>query len=179
MKSTDQVVACIVDGGLNVPLAIRLAQGFKEVLYTTDCQDAFLTLNKSIIGDGFEGVRWVEDPWKVKNEVDLWVFPDLNRSGMQLELESQGRAVWGSRGADLLETNREKFLQTLADLGLEVPIFEKVIGLTNLSKHLRDKEDMYIKISKYRGTMETTHWRSWREDEWWLDFMAVKLGLTA
>ena len=34
--------------------------------------------------------------WSVKDEVDLWVFPDLQYAGLQLELESQGAAVWGA-----------------------------------------------------------------------------------
>jgi hypothetical protein len=43
---------------------------------------------------------------------------------------------------------------------------------------LKDKEDKYIKVSKYRGTLETYHWDNYDLDSGWLDHLAVKLGPT-
>ena len=112
----------------------------------------------------------------MKNDIDLFVFPDIQHSGLQDELRSQGYPTWGSGLGDRLEMNREKFHATLADLGLDVPPFEVVVGLTALREHLRDQQDKYIKVSKYRGNFETAHWRNWDEDEGMLDAWAVEFG---
>lgn len=176
MKSLSDITACVVDNGLFVPLALKLAQTYKRVLYMTNCKKGFANLNERIIGDGYAEVERIKDFWPIKRDIDLFIFPDIEDSGLQLELESQGFPVWGSRTGDSYEMNRELFMKTLSELDLEVPNFTKVTGLTELSEHLLDKEDKYLKISEYRGTMETFHWRSWREDEGFLDSMAVKLG---
>ena len=74
-----------------------------------------------------------------------------------------------------LEQNRIFFLKKLKELGLDVPPYEIVHGLDALSEYLKDKKDIYIKVSKWRGSWETTHWRSWDDDwvlihEWWVRF---------
>src|SRR5207247_4374584 len=149
---------------------------YGRVLYFTPLEEGFPCLSRCIIGDGFERVERCNDIWKVKNDVDVFVFPDIQHSGLQLELESQGKPVWGSRNADSLEMFREKFNKTLERLGLEVPPHEVVVGLDALRKHLRDKEDKFIKISKFRGDWETGKWRNWSVDEPMLDGFAVRFG---
>lgn len=157
-------------------MARTLAKKFKRVLYHTPAERAFSTLNDFILGDGFDNIERCDDIWKCKNEVDVWVFSDIQHSGLQLELESQGRAVWGSRNGDSLEINRQKFNRVLQEVGLPIAKHEVIKGLTNLRLFLEDKTDRYIKISKYRGTMETWHWRDRDLDSGRLDALAVKLG---
>ena len=176
MKPISQVTALVFDNGLFQPIAHRLAKDCKRVLYHVPWEKGFSTLNDHIRGDGFADIEMCESPWDVKDEVDLWVFPDIGHSGIQLELERQGKAVWGSRKADSIELNRQKFNRILKEVGLPVATHEVIKGLTNLRAFLKDKEDRFIKFSKFRGTMETTHWRSYDMDEGWLDKMAVKLG---
>lgn len=168
--------ALVFDNGLFVPIAHRLAQSFGRVLYHQPWETGFSVINQACVGDGYQDIERCEDIWHVKDEVDLWVFPDLGHDGLQLELERQGKRVWGARSGDRLELNRELFLKTLAEVGLTVPEYQVVEGLSKLRRHLLDKENLYIKISKYRGMMETTHWRSWREDSGLLDLWAVKWG---
>lgn len=153
-----------------------MAKACKRVLYFRPRSSAFLTLNEDIIGDGFKDVEWCDDLWPVKKEVDLFMFPDIGDAGLQLELESQGFPVWGSRLGDQLEINRELFNKTLKEVGLPVAKHANVTGLTNLRSFLKDKKDQYIKISKYRGTIETRHWRDYELDRHWLDSLLVKLG---
>lgn len=176
MKETTQVTACMVDNGLGIPLAQRLAPHFKRFLYFSEWERAFPVLNERIMGDGFDAIQRVDDIWALKRETDLYIFPDIYRSGLQLELSRQGYPVWGSREADQLEIYRNHFLDTLAEVGLQVPKFEWIRGLTALRNHLANRENVFVKVSKFRGTMETFHWRDWRHDEGWLDCMAVKLG---
>lgn len=180
MKETSQVTACVLDHGLFPSLAVELAKSFKRVLYQNlAAVDAFPTLNKCIIGEGYEGVEVIqlpEDHWDFKNEIDLYIYPDLYHGGEQRELESQGKAVWGTRHGDRLEVFRGRFLKALEEAGLEVAPHAVVHGLDELRSYLMENEDQYVKISRYRGTMETFHWRDAAHDAGWLDFMAVKLG---
>lgn len=179
MKEISDVTALIVDHGLNVGLAAELAsrQKFKRVLYHNAAWvEAFPKLNKGCIGDGYEGVEIIDDYWAIKKEVDLAIFPDLYHAGEQLELESQGVMVWGSRNGDKTEMYRQRFLEALKRVGLEVPPHEIKHGLPELREFLYDKEDKYIKISKWRGTLETTHWRDWDMDEGLLDWWAILFG---
>jgi hypothetical protein len=176
MKEPSDVTCCVVDHGLFVPLALKLAEGFKRVLYHSPWEDGFPILDKCIIGDGFSSIDRCDDIWKAKDDIDLFVFPDILHSGLQLELESQGYPVWGSREADSIETSREEFISILKGLRMEVVPHHACEGVTALRDYLSDRDDCYVKISKYRGSMETWHWRSWALDEMRIDDLAVKFG---
>jgi len=176
VKSIDQVTCCIVDHGAYLPLALKLAQSYKRVLYYTPWEESYPTVNKCCIGDGFEEIERCDDFWSIKSEIDLFVFPDILHGGLQEELTHQGFAVWGSGKADVIETDRLDFIGALQGVGLEIPKMVEIRGVTSLRMHLIDKEDKYIKISRFRGTMETYHWRDYDVDRGWLDGMAVKLG---
>src|SRR6516162_523744 len=145
MKEHKDVVACVVDFGMvGVPIAQRLARqpnGFKRVYLFQEWEEDYSTLNRAIQGEGFGDITRIADLWSVKNEVDLFVFPDVQRAGLQQELERQGKAVWGSRSGDVQELDREQFLSTLREVGLEVPPHNVVQGLNALRSFLRDKED--------------------------------------
>ena len=180
MKEAADITACVVDHGLYLPLAVELTRHCKRVLYQNlGSVESFPTLNKCIIGDGIDGLEIIQlpkDHWDFKAEIDLYVFPDLYHGGEQVELESQGKAVWGSRRGDRMEIYRGKFLDALAETDLEVAPHEIFVGLDKLRTFLKGKEDQYIKISKFRGSMETFHWRDWGQDNNWLDERAVEDG---
>ena len=176
MKNISDVTALIVDSGLFIPLAVRMAQSCKRLLYwSPDCR-GFPSLRQGAIGDGFENVERVIEFWNEIDEIDLFIFPDIGQSELQLHLEKMGKAVWGSRRGDKLELGREYFMRRLGQMGLNVPKFEVLIGLEALREHLREVEDVYIKVSRWRGDFETMHWRSWAMDNGWLDMEAVNFG---
>jgi hypothetical protein len=177
LKDISRCTCLCFDHGLFTTLAERLARDFGRVLYHSPFEEGFSTLNKAIIGYGLENVERCNDIWAVKDEVDVWCFPDIEHAGLQLELESQGRAVWGSRKGDSLELFREKFHKTLERVGLDVPKYHTCHGLTELRSFLKDHEGpFYIKISRWRGSFETQKFRSWKLDEGLLDQWAVKFG---
>ena len=155
---------CVFDHfGLFVGLAERLAKSGARVLYQTPV-DRYDRINEGVIGSGIEGVEWCEEFWPHKSEIDCFVFPDIRHSGLQAELRSQGFPVWGSQAGMNLEQKREFFLKSLGDIGLAVAPHKVIVGLTNLSLFLKEKEDIWIKVSKWRGSWETFHWRSWKDD---------------
>lgn len=176
MKEVSESTICVVDHGIFLPLALKLGESFKRVLYHTPWEQGFPTVNQCVIGDGFERIERCDDIWSVKNDVDAFVFPDILHSGLQLELARQGFPVWGSRKAERIEMNRELFHRLLGKSGMEVPKFEVVVGTTALANHLNDAEDKVIKISKYRGSIETCKWRNWKLDEGMVDAWSVQFG---
>lgn len=171
-----QLTCMFVDTGLFLPVARRLARDYKRVLFHRPNDEGFPTINSCIIGDGFPDIEKCDDLWRHKDKADVFVFTNINKSDLQLELERQGKKVWGSRAGDSLEIMRRKFHSTLERLGLDVPEFTVVKGLNKLRDHLKPLENLYVKISRYRGSLETFHWRSWSLDEGWLDVLAVKFG---
>src|SRR5262249_50733427 len=114
--------------------------------------------------------------WSIKSKADCFVFPDINHRGEQRELRSQGYPVWGAFDGMRLELDREFFLRTLGELGLDMPEYTVVHGLTELHDFLRDKTDYYIKLSRWRGSWETCHWRTYKEDGHHFDTWAVRFG---
>ena len=176
MKDVSEVTFCLCDSGLFEPLAFCLAEQAKNVILWSQDKRSFPSVKQEIIGDGFDNVERVNDFWPLLGGIDCFVFPDVGQGPLQQHLVDIGKSVWGSRGGDILELNREVFMELLADVGLDVPKFEVVMGWTALCKHLIDKEDKYIKISRFRGDMETTHWRSWAQDEQWLYWLAINFG---
>ena len=176
MKPISEVTCCIVDSGLFVPMALRMAEACKRVIFWSPDQRGFPSIREGMIGNGFYNVERVLDFWGMLGEIDLFCFPDIGHAGLQQHLVSMGKAVWGSRHGDRLELSREHLMAVLNDLDLEVPTFQVVIGLRELASVLSDKEDCYVKISRWRGDMETTHWRNWKMDSGWIDWLAVNLG---
>lgn len=176
MKPTSEVTACIIDKGLFLPVALKLAEQFKKVYYFSPWDDCAPKMERGLIGDGFPNIERVEDIWSIKAKCDVFCFFDVGFSGLQRELLSQGFPVWGHHGADELETQRGLFLDTLNEVGMLVPKFEKVMGITALREHLRDQEDKWIKVSTWRGDWETLHWRDWEHDESTLDGYAYRFG---
>ena len=178
MKDTKDIVACVIDHGLYLPLARRLAEEYKAVFYTTPQERVFRKVTDCTIGTGFEDDRLyrVDSLWEVKDQCDLFVFPDIGYGAEQMDLVSQGKSVWGHHGADIIETDRGEHLRILKELGMPVPDYVVCHGMTDLQEYLQDAEDKYIKVSLYRGDFETMHWRNWFLDSAKLDLVSGLIG---
>lgn len=165
----------VIDHGIFLPIARRLAEQAGHVSYWTPWEKPFPTL-RDVIGDGFTEIERVESPWQDAHSVNVFVFPDIGFSDLQRQLVTRGYAVWGARNADELEAYRGKFIKSLAKTDLPVPPHETIVGMTALREHLRDRKDCWVKISKWRGDWETLHWRDQAQDDVELDERATKLG---
>lgn len=176
MKPLSEVSCLVVDKGLFLPTALKLAESFKQTFYWTPTEKAFPCLADAVIGDGFEKLIRIQDFWKVLPECELAVFPDVGYGGLQKKLVQDGHKVWGSQLGYLLETHRGSFLAMLESVGLEVPKHQIFRSFSQLRDYLQTATDKYIKFSRFRGDMETWHWRSWAEDEVVLDGYAARLG---
>ena len=169
MTDLSSKVVLVFDSGLFVELAIRLSREFGKVYYTAPWQRGFPLINDAIIGNGFDEIAWVDEIWDVIDEVDLFIFPDVLHSGLQLHLESLGKRVWGSRRGDTLEIRRAHLKHLQEELGMHHPGYEIVRGMTSLRDFLKDNPDKYVKLSKFRGMMETFHHTEYAQTEPILD----------
>jgi hypothetical protein len=177
MKDVKDISICLVDHGIFFGLAQQLAKSVKRVdYYSPGWERGFSSCRDGSIGDGFEEVGLIHDLWEHKKDYDLFAFPDIQHSGIQLELESQGFPVWGSRTGDSLETLRLKFMRTVDSLGLEVASYRTFYGLSDLRDFLKKNNDKYIKISRWRADMETYHHINYELSRNWLDEKAVVFG---
>lgn len=176
MKPLSDLRCLVVDTGLFLHVARRLARDYAKVYYWSPWETAFPHFRDDLPGDGYPDITRVESVEGIEDEIDLAVFPDIGYSDLQKRL-AQKMPVWGCRGADVLEARRGEFLKVLkAETDLPVPKFEKLKGVTNLRLFLADHPDQYIKVSTYRGDFETFHFRSMEEDGPILDDLAAKLG---
>jgi hypothetical protein len=178
MKETADVVACVVDFSMFMPVAQALSKYFKKVYYSTPVEKGFQEVGDFVFGDGIEGIERLDDYLapSVFDKIDLFVFPYILYSGLQEHLESCGKAVWGARRADELETMKGKFYKVLKSVDLPVPPHEEIVGMTNLRLYLKEHEDVFVKISRYRGTMDTWKHETYTKSLSYLDLLAVKLG---
>jgi len=155
--------AMVIAPGMYMKCAECLARKFKKVYYHDPFwRTAFPKFTQAQMGEGLlktEGVEKVNDVWNYVDEVDLFVFPDCGFSDWSEYLKSIGKRVWASGRADELELDRTGTLEYLKELGLEVPEYTNVKGLTNLREFLKNKKDVYIKLNFFRGTQETFKWQ--------------------
>lgn len=168
----------VVDNGLFVSFARMLARDFKKVYYYTPWQSAFPKTQQVSIGSGFEDIHRVNFPLAIADEVDLWVFLDLNHCDLQTFLESRGARVWGARNGEELELDRWEFKQYLKRIGLPVQPCEKLIGMDALREYLKKVKDKYVKTSFVRGDFETFRHDTYDLSEPRLDELEHVLGPT-
>src|SRR5271167_4978449 len=126
------ITCCFIDTVIFLHVARRLARDYGRVYYWTPWETAFPRLKDALIGDGYPDLVTPESIEAVKDECQLFVFPDIGYADLQVELVNQGKAVWGCRHADELEALRGKFMQVLGTTNLPVPRFRKIKGITNL-----------------------------------------------
>lgn len=176
MMNLKDVTCLVYDHGLYVELALRLARDYGKVYYYSPAGQICSTIQEHCVGDGFETIERVDSIWDVADGTDLFVFPDLGDAALQRQLESQGKRVWGSRGGDGLELRRAGFKEVMKQLGMEVGPYKIVTGLGNLRAYLLMNDDKFIKISRYRGNMETWHHVNYELSKGKLDDLSIQFG---
>jgi len=166
----------VYDQGLYPFVAEKLAESFGRVLYFAEYRRAFPSSKDWQIGSGLIGVERIDNPWDYYDEIDLWIFPDVYHGPLQEWLRGQGKRVWGSGRAEELELNRWSTRQKIIAAGLPVPEATRVIGLSALRELLVEEEDLYVKVSRWRGDFETFHHVNYGITKTWIDGLEHQLG---
>jgi len=177
LKDISDAVCMFVDHGLFISQALRLAQDFKKVYVYTPWESGFPNMT-SLIGTGYDEIEVVLSPFPYMDEVDVWVFPDVNHGPLQQYLADQGKAVWGCKTGECAELDREGMKLILKALDLPVGKFTHIVGLDNLRVFLQenDGKTFYCKVSRWRGTFETFACKHYRDVEPKINQIEHKIG---
>lgn len=171
--------AHIQDQGLFTELARTLAKSFGRVTYSSPWIDAFPSLKDTEIGEGTARFDRVEGIAEVREETDLFVFPDTYYGKDQVELVDAGKRVWGSRKADELEIDRSDAKPYFDTLKIPQGPYEIVKGMSKLRKLLKSKDDakVWVKVpGKDRGTVETFSVEGYELYKGQIDDLEFRLG---
>ena len=163
--------------GMDVPFAQRLAREFKRVGYFTPWTSDYPTANDLAVGSGFDGVERIKDFWKASDEFDLICFFDVHTADEAEYLRKHGRLVFAPGCAEILELDRYKGRKTQSVVGLPTQRTELVKGLPHLKQRLSQVKDKYVKLSIFRGEIESFHHKDFKSSEPYLDKLAVSLGI--
>lgn len=164
------------EGGICLPFAIRLARDYGRVLYFNEWESAFSVSKDNRIGEGFDDIEKVDDFDECVDDADIIVFPFCTRAAKQVRLENQGKRVWGSRYGSEIELDRMMANKLFTKLDIPSPTMVKIKGVDKLKQHLKENDDKYIKISRFRGNRETFHHETYELSESVLDDFAHELG---
>lgn len=176
MKSTHEVTACVVDYGTFLSVAEKLAESYSKVYYYSPFQVEYQGIRDVARGSGIPNVERIDEFYDKLESIDLFVFPDIGFGDLQRHLRRLGKAVFGHMGADELELFRDDFLKTVKKAGLAVPKYEVIVGLNNLAAYLREHENCWVKINRFRGNMETWHHNTYAESLPMLESLVITFG---
>jgi hypothetical protein len=169
-------VCMVIDDGMFLELASKLGESFKEVLYYTVWEEPYPKMNKGMIGYGMPNITRVNSIWEHFDEVDIFVFPCVYFGDLQEHIESLGKRVWGSRTGEDMEIDRDRMKKHMNKLGLPVGKYEVVTGMDALREYLKKNEDVYVKISQWRGHFETFNSPNYKMIEPKLDAIEHEMG---
>lgn len=177
MKPASEVTALVVDSGIFHEIASKLGETFRKVYYCVPSwAAAYPSMNLGYIGWGLDNIEVVDSPFRVLDQCDLAVFPDVHFGPMQAALEKQGLKVWGSRNGEECELSRVAMKEHMAELGLDVNTYAVVHGMDALRAYLKDHPGSWVKVDKYRATLETFQCKTYRQVEPKLAEIEYKLG---
>ena len=114
--------------------------------------------------------------WPFLDEIDLFVFPDVNFGPLQLHLVSLGKRVWGTRMGEELELDRDASKKHMREIGIDIGPYAVITGMDALRRHLQANENQYVKISRFRGDMESFNSQNYDLIEPRLDELEYRLG---
>lgn len=155
--------ALVLDNGLFPEVARRLAQEGYDVRYHSVWGNAFPTSRELIIGTGIEGVKRVDEPLKsmLWEPPDLVVVPDLYLNDYEAAARAMEIPTMGAGEGNRLETDRWLLKEYLESEGCDVIKSVEIIGVEPAYAYLQEHPDTYIKVSVFRGDMETHQARDW------------------
>src|SRR5215472_14367221 len=167
---------CVYDHGLFLHLARVLSKDFHRVLYYVPWESGYPRSNIPRIGDGFPEIERVLSPWPYYDESDVWCFPDCYEGELQQHLVNMGKPVWGCKRGEFLELDRPASKEHSKNLAIDIGNYAVVTGTDELRDYLKTHNDVYMKLSAYRGDTETMHVPNFDAAEIQLDELDRNLG---
>jgi len=178
MTDLSTKTALVIDNGLFLSLAQRMAESYGRVLYHVPYQNGFPKTNNGLIGKGVPGIDICYAPWKMidAGKVDIVICPDVGNGDMHHHLRSIGIPVWGCGISEDLEFDRVGTKEWMVKNNLPVGPYEVVKGVTALRAYLQEHKNQVVKLPEWRGHGETFKAKNYRLVSWRLDKLAHELG---
>lgn len=177
----------VIDNGLFMEFALKLADFFGKVYYYVEWKDAYPGMAKAVIGtewvngkqlNTFDGKNFerVENLYDYLDKIDMVFFPDVYDGDMAQFLLDKGIPVAGSMKGEELELERWDTKQYFKKMGMDVQPIQRIVGMEALDKHLQGVKDKWVKISKYRKHFETFHHKKYELTKPLLDKIQKDMG---
>lgn len=168
---------CVVDNvaGCYFNIAMELSKYF-TVGYFSKYSHPFPMISMSKVGVGYDNIKIVNNFWKELDNYDIILFPDIYSQDIGMKLRKMGKMVWGGTMGEDLETDRKLFKDELKNVKMSVAPTNYVTGVPQLMSYLKDKQDKWIKVSYFRGNMETFHHVNMNQSKMWLDNLELGMG---
>ena len=154
----------VIDHGLFTAFAVRLAEEHDVRYFVPYSDRSFPIPGPAFLGEGLKGVERVGN-WEENLDVDFVVIPDVGFMYLAEHIRSMGIPVWAAGLGEKLEVQRWRAKETMRELGLPVGKCALVTGMPALREYLEQNDDVYVKISAFRGVAETFHSPSWAHSE--------------
>lgn len=164
---------------LQVEFARRLSHFFKKVYFFSNWKCSFPSSDSTMPGDGMDEIERVKFPFELIEEIDLWVFTDLLDQDVQVHLRNLGKRVWGPGKGENLELQRWETYEWMQSLDMPVMPAELAYGIDDLETILRERDNLMVKVSMWRGDFETYKHKNWNLSEQWLNRQRHRLGIKA
>lgn len=172
--------ALVYDYGMYVELARRLAKDFKKVYYYSEWKNCYPTSKPAMVGYGIEeetpNFEKILDFYKYVDKSDIVIFPDIYNGDLQLYLENKGKTIWGSRRGEDMEMMRYGMYDWLNRHDVTTHEYERIKGIPDLRDYLEKNEYQHVKVSRYRGDMETFYSENYNLIEPKIDEIENNLG---
>lgn len=176
MKVRDTSVLVYDLSGSYTHIAEALVGQVRQVYYFCPWDSGFPITRNVLPGVGLPGIIRIDDPFSTLEAFDWAVFTDVGAGGLQEDLRRLDIPVCGSGEGSILERDRWH-LRTLAQAaGIQVAEAELVHGIDELREVLQEAGPCFVKMSYFRGEMETYKHRSWFQSEIWLNELTLRLG---
>jgi hypothetical protein len=104
------------------------------------------------------------------------VVLDLHLNGLEQLARELKIPVFGSGAGNHLETDRWFMANLLEEHQLPVIEQYQIEGLQQLEEYLKHEKDKFIKVSVFRGDLETFHFVDWESAQPWFNRLQVRFG---
>lgn len=156
-----------IDTNIGLDHALGLAKSGFNVWYSVIHSRAFPNLIDEINGYGFNEIKKVWD-WGegLENGCETIVFADSGFGALADWLRLEGYDVFGADGnTERLELDRVFFKKIMDKLGIKTPAYYIAKGVEEAKKIVKEKGEKYVKVSRFRGAVETFKAHDEREIE--------------
>lgn len=147
----------VYDTGLALDHALRFVEEGHRTYYFLEWRaERYQRVQDYVSGYGYEGLNKVLDWGMVYGFVRYVMFTDVGFGSLADLMRSSGKYVFGSSAlGEQLELDRVYMHMKFEELGIGVPKYKVVKGVSSLMNSVENGREQYIKLNIWRGNLET------------------------